>query len=78
MAAVRICPAAAGYLLPSHSSVEIGHRRLLDALGVRPYFDLEMRLGEGTGAALAMSLLEASVRILEEMATFESAGVSQG
>jgi nicotinate-nucleotide--dimethylbenzimidazole phosphoribosyltransferase len=58
--------------------VEIGHRRLLDALGVRPYFDLEMRLGEGTGAALAMSLLEASVRILEEMATFESAGVSQG
>jgi nicotinate-nucleotide--dimethylbenzimidazole phosphoribosyltransferase len=78
MAAVRICPASAGYLLPSHSSVEIGHRRLLDALGVRPYFDLEMRLGEGTGAALAMSLLEASVRILEEMATFESAGVSQG
>lgn len=77
-AAVRLCPAAAGSLLPSHSSVEIGHRRLLDALAVRPYFDLEMRLGEGTGAALAMSLLEASIRVLEEMATFESAGVSKG
>ncbi len=77
-AAARICPAAAGSLLPSHSSVEIGHRRLLDALGAKPYFDLDMRLGEGTGAALAMSLLEASIRILEEMATFESAGVSKG
>jgi len=77
-AAVRICAPAAGCLLPSHSSVEIGHRRLLDALGVRPYFDLEMRLGEGTGAALSISLLEASIRILEEMATFESAGVSKG
>jgi len=76
-AAARLSPAAAGSLLPSHASVEIGHRRLLESLGVRPYFDLEMRLGEGTGAALAMPLLEASIRILEEMATFESAGVSQ-
>jgi len=76
-AAVRLAPAAAGSLLPSHASVEIGHRRLLDGLNARPYFDLEMRLGEGTGAALAMPLLEASVRILDEMATFASAGVRE-
>jgi len=76
-AAVRIAPALTGSLLPSHASVEIGHRRLLEELGLRPYFDLEMRLGEGTGAALAMPLLEASIRILDEMATFASAGVSE-
>lgn len=76
-AATRIAPAVSGALLPSHASVEIGHRRLLEALGARPLFDLEMRLGEGTGAALAMPLLEASVRILDEMATFASAGVRE-
>lgn len=76
LAAARLLPAVREYLLPSHGSVEIGHRRLLDALGLKPLLDLEMRLGEGTGAALAMSLVEASVRILDEMATFASAGVS--
>jgi len=76
LAAVRIAPAVQGCLLPSHASVEIGHRRMLEALGLKPLLDLEMRLGEGTGAALAMGLVDASIRILDEMATFESAGVS--
>jgi nicotinate-nucleotide--dimethylbenzimidazole phosphoribosyltransferase len=77
LAASRLVPAIRGCLLPSHSSVEIGHRRLLEALGLKPLLDLEMRLGEGTGAALAMNLVDASIRILEEMATFESARVSR-
>jgi nicotinate-nucleotide--dimethylbenzimidazole phosphoribosyltransferase len=75
-AAAQLVPAARGCLLPSHASVEVGHRRLLEGLGLRPLLDLEMRLGEGTGAALAMNLVDASLRILDEMATFESAGVS--
>ena len=76
LAAARLAPKATGFLIPSHGSVEIGHALLLKALGTRALFDLEMRLGEGTGAALAMHLVEAAVRILDEMATFESAGVS--
>jgi nicotinate-nucleotide--dimethylbenzimidazole phosphoribosyltransferase len=76
LAATRLAPLVRGYVLPSHGSVEIGHRRLLEALGLKPLLDLEMRLGEGTGAALAMHLVDASIRILDEMATFESAGVS--
>jgi len=76
LAATRLVPAVRGYLIPSHGSVEIGHRRLLEAMNLKPLLDLEMRLGEGTGAALAMHLVDASIRILDEMATFESAGVS--
>jgi nicotinate-nucleotide--dimethylbenzimidazole phosphoribosyltransferase len=76
LAAVRIAPEAKGALLPSHLSVERAHGRMLASLGLRPLFDLEMRLGEGTGAALAMHLVEAALRILDEMATFASAGVS--
>lgn len=53
-----------------------GHRVVLQALGAQPLFDLELRLGEGTGAALAMPMIEASLRILHEMATFESAAVT--
>ncbi|HEX7598258.1 MAG TPA: nicotinate-nucleotide--dimethylbenzimidazole phosphoribosyltransferase, partial [Polyangia bacterium] len=67
LAAVRIAPAAAGTVLPSHRSVEAGHRRVLERLGVRPILDLDMRLGEGTGAALAMHLVEASLLILRDM-----------
>ncbi len=76
LVAARIAPAAAGSFIASHRSVEAGHRLVLEAIGARPLFDLEMRLGEGTGAALAMGLVEASLRVLREMATFESAGVS--
>jgi nicotinate-nucleotide--dimethylbenzimidazole phosphoribosyltransferase len=76
LAAVRIAPPAAGYLIASHRSVEIGHARILEALGLSPLLDLDLRLGEGTGAALAMSLVEASARIVREMATFDSAQVT--
>jgi nicotinate-nucleotide--dimethylbenzimidazole phosphoribosyltransferase len=76
LAAVRLCHEAVDYILPSHVSVEKGHQVVLDELGLIPLFDLEMRLGEGTGAALAMSIIEASAKILDEMATFESAGVA--
>ena len=65
------------YLIASHVSVEIGHRAILGKLGLRPLLDLELRLGEGTGAALGISLAEAASRILAEMATFSQAGVSQ-
>jgi nicotinate-nucleotide--dimethylbenzimidazole phosphoribosyltransferase len=76
LAAVRIAPDAAGYLIASHRSVEAGHRLVLQALGKRPLLDLDLRLGEGTGAALAMMLVDAALAIAAEMATFESAGVS--
>jgi len=74
--AARLCPAAAEYIIASHHSVEIGHRAMLEEIGVEPLLDLDMRLGEGTGAALAMNLVEAAKRILTEMATFDDAHVS--
>jgi nicotinate-nucleotide--dimethylbenzimidazole phosphoribosyltransferase len=74
--AVRLCSAVRGYLIASHRSVEPGHQEILRDLELRPLLDLEMRLGEGTGAVLAMYLVEASLRIVCEMATFTSAGVS--
>ena len=76
LAAVRLAPPAAGYLIASHRSVEGGHRLVLQALGIKPLLDLELRLGEGSGAALAMPLIDAALAIAAEMATFESAGVS--
>jgi nicotinate-nucleotide--dimethylbenzimidazole phosphoribosyltransferase len=76
LVAVRLVPEAGEYLIASHRSVEPGHRRVLSALGARPLLDLDLRLGEGTGAALAMSLVEASLRVLQEMATFSAARVS--
>ncbi len=76
LAAVRLAPACAGYLVASHRSAEPGHGKVLEALGARPLLDLGMRLGEGTGAALAMGLADSALRILREMSTFETAGVS--
>lgn len=76
LSAVRIAPRAAYALIASHRSVETGHRHLLEALAKRPLFDLDLRLGEGTGAAIAMHLVEAAIHVLREMATFTSAGVS--
>ncbi|MBU6461992.1 MAG: nicotinate-nucleotide--dimethylbenzimidazole phosphoribosyltransferase [Bradyrhizobium sp.] len=68
LVAVRLQPAARGYCVFSHSSAERGHRALLDALGAKPYLDLGLRLGEGTGAVMAVPLLRAASGILTEMA----------
>lgn len=76
LAAVRLDPAARGAMFFSHLSAEAGHGAALDALGGRPILHLEMRLGEGSGAALALPVLRSAAAILREMATFDSAGVS--
>ena len=76
MIAVGLAPGVRDYLIASHQSVEIGHQAMLKHLNLTPMLDLNMRLGEGTGAALAFHLIEASARILREMATFGEAGVS--
>jgi len=76
LAASRLCHECVDSILPSHVSIEVGHEVVLEELGLVPLFDLQMRLGEGTGAALSMSIVEAAARILSEMATFESAGVA--
>ena len=72
-----IAPNCADYMIASHQSVERGHRLALNHLNKRPLLDLDLRLGEGTGAALAMPLVEAAVRILTEVATFDEASVSR-
>jgi nicotinate-nucleotide--dimethylbenzimidazole phosphoribosyltransferase len=76
-AAIRIVPGLTEHLLFAHRSAEGGHREVLEALGARPILDLGMRLGEGTGAALAMSIIESALDLFHQMATFQSAGVSE-
>ncbi|PKQ15311.1 MAG: nicotinate-nucleotide--dimethylbenzimidazole phosphoribosyltransferase [Actinobacteria bacterium HGW-Actinobacteria-7] len=76
LAAVALCPNARDYVFPSHLSVEPGHRVVLDALGFEPVLELDMRLGEGTGAALAMGIIDAACRMMSGMVTFAEAGVS--
>ncbi|THF74945.1 nicotinate-nucleotide--dimethylbenzimidazole phosphoribosyltransferase [Cohnella fermenti] len=76
LAACRIAPLAKDYLIASHLSEERGHLRALEELGLEPMLRLGMRLGEGSGAALAFPLVDASCNVLREMATFGSAGVS--
>ncbi|MGC5326181.1 nicotinate-nucleotide--dimethylbenzimidazole phosphoribosyltransferase [Brevibacillus sp. SYSU BS000544] len=76
--AVRLCPKARDYLLVGHRSVEPGHVRVLEELQVEPLLDLNLRLGEGSGAAVAFPIVEASTRMIREMATFASAGVASG
>ncbi|HEV3031956.1 MAG TPA: nicotinate-nucleotide--dimethylbenzimidazole phosphoribosyltransferase [Polyangia bacterium] len=76
LVAARLAPGVRDFLCFSHLSAERGHRVVCDALDARPLFDLGMRLGEGTGAALAINLLRAAVRLQGEMATFASAGVA--
>jgi nicotinate-nucleotide--dimethylbenzimidazole phosphoribosyltransferase len=75
--ASTMCPLAIGAMVASHLSVEPGHSYALSHLGLDPILDLGMRLGEGTGAVLAMDVADAACKVLSEMATFESAGVSQ-
>ena len=77
MIATRLEPACRDYLFFSHVSRERGHGRMLEYFDARPILDLDMCLGEGTGAAIAMDLITAAVRIYNEMATFESASVSR-
>jgi nicotinate-nucleotide--dimethylbenzimidazole phosphoribosyltransferase len=74
--ALALAPALKDYLVFAHVSAEAPHRRWLDALRVRPLLDLDLRLGEGSGAILALPLLHAAAAILREMATFAEAGVS--
>lgn len=75
--AAELCPQARDYMIAAHSSVEIGHRVVLERLELVPLLNLNLRLGEGTGAVLAMHIVEAALRILSEMATFAEAGVAE-
>ncbi|WP_408955855.1 nicotinate-nucleotide--dimethylbenzimidazole phosphoribosyltransferase [Natroniella sp. ANB-PHB2] len=71
----RLEPKVSNYLIPSHRSVEPGHIRMYEILDLEPMLEMDMRLGEGTGAVLGMELVEAATRIISQMATFEEAGV---
>ncbi len=75
--AAEMNPLVKSYIIAAHQSVEIGHRKMLERLEQIPLLDLHLRLGEGTGAAIGISLVEAGVKILTEMATFADAGVSE-
>ncbi len=74
--AARLEPAARDYFVAGHLSVEAGHRKVFEALDLVPLLDLGMRLGEGSGAALALNIIQCAADIMRDMATFESAGVS--
>ena len=76
LCAYKICPKVKDYMFFSHKSKEKGHIKFLEWMGAKPILDLNLRLGEGTGAALAFNIIEASIKIYNEMATFESAKVS--
>lgn len=75
--ATELCPAARGYLVAAHRSVEVGHAIVLERMALAPFLEFDLRLGEGTGAALLMPTVDAALAVLEEMATFETAGVSE-
>jgi nicotinate-nucleotide--dimethylbenzimidazole phosphoribosyltransferase len=77
LAAHALCPDVIDYCIASHQSNENGHKLMLQVLGLKPVLQLDMRLGEGTGAAVAYPLIESAVRFLNEMNSFEGAGVSQ-
>ena len=77
MVAVGLNPDIEGYLFASHQSAEVGHRFMWEHIGKKPILNLSLRLGEGTGAALAMSIIEAALKVMNEMATFSEAGVSE-
>ena len=76
--AARLAPRAKDYIIASHRSVEAGHRVMLEHMGLQPLLDLDLRLGEGTGAALAINLVEASIKIMTGVLTFEEAKVTEG
>ena len=76
--AYKLCPEAVGYFIPSHASYEIGYRLAMDAMGLQPIFLLGMRLGEGSGCPLAFEVLSAACAIINDMATFDQAGIDDG
>lgn len=78
LCACRLCPNVRGYLIPSHASYEIGYKMAMDAMGLQPIFLLGMRLGEGSGCPLAFAVLSAACAILNDMATFDQAGIDDG
>ena len=78
LCAVRLCPEAGGFLIPSHASLEPGYRAAMEALGLEPLFDLRMRLGEGSGCPIAMMMLDAAAAVARDMATFAEAGIDDG
>lgn len=78
LVAMRLNPHVRDYLFFSHQSVEAGHRLFYEKEGIRPILNLDLRLGEGTGAALAMQVIEGAVRVFNEMATFEDVGIEPG
>ena len=78
LCAYKLCPEAVGYFIPSHASYEIGYRLAMDAMGLQPIFLLGMRLGEGSGCPLAFEVLSAACSIINDMATFDQAGIDDG
>ena len=78
LCAVRLKPEVRDYLVPSHASFEIGYRLAMDAMGLQPMLLLGMRLGEGSGCPLAFQVLDAACAIMNEMATFQQAGIDDG
>ncbi len=77
LVASRLKPESLNYMIASHASMEAGHRLMMEVLGLKPMLHLEMRLGEGTGAVLGMGMVEAASKIINEMATFDEAGVAE-
>jgi len=77
LVAGKLVPQARDYMIAAHRSKEYAHGRMLEELGLEPLLDLRLRLGEGTGAALAMSIVEAASHVMGEMMTFEDAGVAR-
>lgn len=75
--AYEVVLGAKEYMIAAHRSVERGHSVILGYQGLKPLLDLDMRLGEGTGAALGINIVEAASKLLNEMATFEDAGISE-
>ena len=78
LCAYKLCPEAVGYFIPSHASYEIGYKLAMDAMGLQPLFLLGMRLGEGSGCPLAFEVLSAACSIINDMATFDQAGIDDG
>jgi nicotinate-nucleotide--dimethylbenzimidazole phosphoribosyltransferase len=78
LCAYKLCPNAVQYFIPSHASYEIGYKLAMDAMHLQPLFLLGMRLGEGSGCPLAFEILDAACAIINDMATFDQAGIDDG